>query len=162
MSDVFEINGNIKVDEPKEKVKREKVKVKKPISEERKSVLIKQLKDARERKRLLREGNKQEVVKEPVVKEPVVKEPLKEPIKQPVNVVKEPLKEPIKQPVNVVKEPVKSIPKPVIATDNKNVKSNEFDRNVISKPIEIPKALPPVVLPYNLFTNNKKTGFWIN
>lgn len=159
MSDVFEMNENIKVDEPKEKGKREKVK--KPITEERKSVLIKQLKDARERKRLLREGNKKEPVKE-VVKEPVkvVKEPVNL-VKEPVNLVKKPVNV-VKEPVNIVKEPVKNIPKPVMPNNIENVKSPEFNRNIVSNPIEIPKALPPVVIPYNLFTNNKKMGFWVN
>lgn len=154
MSDVFEMNENIKVDEPKEKVKKEKVKVKKPISEERKSILIKQLKDARERKRLLREANK-EPVKE-VVKEPVVKEVVKEVVKD----IQQPIKK-TTQPIKQTPQPVKNIPKPVIPNNIENVKKAEFNRNIVSKPIEIPKIQPPVVVSYNLFTNNKKTGFWI-
>ena len=129
----------IKDDNEPVKIKTEKAKKqRKPISETRKSQLIQQLKDARERKRLLREPKKQ------------TEEPVKEPIK-----VVEPVKEPIKvaEPVIVKKEPVVIV--------KKVIQKPEFNRDIVSKPIDIPTPVP-IIPVCNLFTGNKQLGFWIH
>jgi hypothetical protein len=157
MSEIFEI---IKDDNEPVKIKTEKAKKqRKPISETRKSQLIQQLKDARERKRLLREPKKEteEPKKEPIKVVEPVKEPIKvaEPVKEPIKVA-EPVKEPIKvaEPVIVKKEPVVIVKKVI-------QKEPEFNRGIVSKPIDIPTPVP-IIPVCNLFTGNKQLGFWIH